>query len=347
MSMASFKINATPAIMRFTRLYIFLCVCVGLNFSSTAQEGLPVYSDYLTNNYYLLHPSMAGASNCAQVRLTSRRNWFGENDAPGLQTLSFNSRLGESPSALGAIAFVDRNGFHSQSGGYVTYAHHIMFGRNELDLNQLSFGLSAGLIQYRLDETNFVANGDPLISGGTTSASEFNMDVGFSYHLYEFYAHATVKNLLENSGINNDLQITSNLRRYLISVGYLIKRPGRSVSIEPSLLFSHQDGTGQTTLDFNGKVYKKMDFGRLWGGISYRRSLDGAEFLQDNEVVSQKLNYLTPFVGINYKAFTVAYTYTYQANNLVFNNGGQHQLTLGYNFACRKEKYECDCPAIN
>jgi hypothetical protein len=25
------------------------------------QEGLPVYSDYLSDNYYLIHPSMAGA----------------------------------------------------------------------------------------------------------------------------------------------------------------------------------------------------------------------------------------------------------------------------------------------
>ena len=28
----------------------------------TSQEGLPIYTDYLTDNYYLLHPSMAGGS---------------------------------------------------------------------------------------------------------------------------------------------------------------------------------------------------------------------------------------------------------------------------------------------
>ena len=50
----------------------------------TAQEGLPIYTDYLTDNYYLIHPSMAGAANCAKVRLTGRQQWFGQDDAPKL-----------------------------------------------------------------------------------------------------------------------------------------------------------------------------------------------------------------------------------------------------------------------
>ena len=49
--------------------------------------------------------------------------------APNLQTVSINGRIGDSKSALGTIAFKDQNGYHSQSGAYVTYAHHIMFSR--------------------------------------------------------------------------------------------------------------------------------------------------------------------------------------------------------------------------
>ena len=86
-------------------------------FSSYSQEGLPVYTDYLTDNYYLIHPSMAGAANCSQVRLTARRLWIGESDAPGLQTLSINGRIGRS-SGLGVNAFADVNGFHKQNGPF-------------------------------------------------------------------------------------------------------------------------------------------------------------------------------------------------------------------------------------
>ena len=72
-----------------------------------------------------------------------------QDKSPNLQTLSINGRLGESRSALGSIIFNDENGYHSQSGAYFTYAHHILFSRSELDLNMLSFGLSADLIQYQ------------------------------------------------------------------------------------------------------------------------------------------------------------------------------------------------------
>ena len=44
--------------------------------SINSQEGLPIYSDYLTDNFYLLHPSMAGVSNCNKLRVTGRQQWF-------------------------------------------------------------------------------------------------------------------------------------------------------------------------------------------------------------------------------------------------------------------------------
>lgn len=316
-----------------------------------AQEGLPIYSDYLTDNYYLIHPSMAGVANCAKVRLTARKQWFGQEDAPALQTLSVNSRIGDSPSAIGGIVYNDKNGYHSQTGAYLTYAHHLMFSRNEIDLNMLSFGLSAGVIQYKLDETSFLADGfDPIIAGIEQSSTNFNIDFGFSYHFINFYAHATVKNVLNNDGVNsnaNGVFKFDNLRTYLFSLGNTFHKFGSDWSYEPSVMFLYKDGTKESSIDINAKVYREMDFGKIWGGLSYRRSLDGAEFLDNSGVSSQKLQYFTPFLGVDYKQFVFAYTYSYQANSVVFNNGGFHQLTLGYNFNCKKEKYDCDCPAIN
>ncbi|MFD2822191.1 type IX secretion system membrane protein PorP/SprF [Lacinutrix iliipiscaria] len=333
--------------MNLKRLYILAFVAFFAQFAN-AQEGLPIYTDYLTDNYYLIHPSMAGVATCAKIRVTGRQQWFGQEDAPQLATLSVNSRIGETQSAIGAIVYSDKNGFHSQNGAYVTYAHHLMFSRNEIDLNMLSFGLSVGVIQYKLDETAFLAEGfDPIIAGIEQSSTNFNIDFGFSYHLYNFYAHATVKNILDNKGINNDIEVTSNLRRYLISVGSVFGKFGSEWSYEPSIMFQHKDGTKESSFDINLKAYKEMDFGKIWGGLSYRRSLDGAEYLDGSSVNTQKLQYISPILGVNYKDFMFAYTYAYQANSVVFNNSGFHQITLGYNFNCRKEKYHCNCPAIN
>lgn len=329
-------------------LIAFVSLTSYLGFS---QEGIPIYSDYLTDNYYLLHPSMAGVANCAKVRLTARQQWFGVDNAPNLQTLSAHTRLGDGPSAIGGIVYNDENGFHSNTGAYITYAHHLLLSRNEVDLNMISFGMSAGFIQYKLDETSFLAPGDfdQLIAGIEQSATNFNVDVGMSYHFLDFYAHATAKNILNNDGINFNEQgfAFNNLRTYLLSVGNVFQRYGSDWSFEPSILYMYRDATEESSIDLNIKAYREVDFGKVWGGLSYRRSLDGAQFLEGNEVSNQKLQYITPFIGIDYKEFMFAYTYSYQANTINFNTGGFHQLTFGYNFNCRREKYECNCPAIN
>jgi len=332
------------------KTYCLIALATVFSQFSTSQEGLPIYSDYLTDNYYLIHPSMAGVANCGKIRLTARKQWFGQDEAPSLQTLSINSRLGDSQSALGAIVYNDENGFHSQVGAYLTYAHHIMFSRNPVDLNMLSFGLSAGMIQYKLDETSFLAEGfDPIIAGIEQSATNFNIDFGFSYSFIDFYAHATVKNILKNDGINFNEQGLSydNLRTYLFTLGNVFESNNSDFTYEPSIMYMYRDATNESSIDINAKVYKQMEFGTLWGGLSYRRSFDGAEFLDGTGVSSQKLQYFTPFVGVDYNEFVFAYTYSYQANSVVFNNGGFHQLTLGYNFNCRKEKYDCNCPYVN
>ncbi|EGV42685.1 type IX secretion system membrane protein PorP/SprF [Bizionia argentinensis JUB59] len=334
--------------MTMKRFFLIAAVAFFTQFGH-AQEGLPVYSDYLTDNYYLIHPSMAGVANCAKIRMTGRQQWFGHENAPKLLTVSANGRIGDSNSGIGAIFYTDKNGFHSQNGAYLTYAHHLLFSRNEVDLNMLSFGLSVGAIQYKLDETAFLNElPDRLISGIAQSSTNFNIDFGFSYFLYNFYAHATVKNMLNNEGINNDIEITNNLRRYLFSTGIVLGKFGSEWSYEPSIMFQYKDATKESSIDINAKVYKEMDFGKVWGGLSYRRSLDGAEFRETNgSISSQKLQYVSPLVGVTFEEFMVAYTYSYQSNSVVFNNGGFHQITLGYNFACRKERYQCKCPAVN
>ena len=327
-----------------------LLVGVVFTLSMTSQEGLPIYTDYLTDNYYLIHPSMAGVANCSKIRMTARQQWFGHSEAPKLLTLSVNGRIGDTPSGIGGIVYADKNGYHAQKGAYGTYAHHLMFSRSEVDLNMLSFGISAGFIQYQLDETTFPLDGfDPEIAGTVQSATNFNIDFGFSYHYLDYYAHATVKNVLNNAGINNDIQITSNLRRYLLSVGGVFGALGSDFSYEPSILFQYKDGTKEASMDFNAKVYKQMEFGNIWGGLSYRTSLDGAQFrnINDNSVSSQKLQLITPILGVNYNDFMFAYNYTYQSNTVRFASAGFHQLTLGYNFGCRRARFDCHCPAVN
>lgn len=327
---------------------IYLVFLVAIVQCSYSQSGIPVYSDYLSDNYYLLHPSMAGAASCAKIRLTARNQWFGQEDAPSLQTLSFNGALGEK-SGGGIIVFNDKNGYHAQTGMKLSYAHHLMFSRDYIDLNMLSFGISAGFTQSSLDESTFFENNpgfDPIVFGSIQKDSYFNMDIGASYNFLDFYAHFTVKNVLATK---RDLYTAAepvDLRRIILNSGYTFGDKDR-ILWEPSFMFQFITQTQEKTVDLNVKAYKELDFGMLWGGLSYRTSLDGAEYIAGTAVANQKLQYITPILGANYKNFMFSYTYSQFIGDVSFDQGGYHQITLGVNLFCKREKYHCNCPAIN
>lgn len=291
---------------------------------------------------------MAGAANCDKIRLTARKQWFDQSDAPALQTASYNGRVGER-SGVGVILFNDKNGYHSQKGMKLTYAHHLMFSRDDIDLNQLSFGVSADFFQSQLDETEFLQSGDwdPIINGTIVQKDAyFNLDIGASYNYLDFYAHLTVKNAIETRRDIYTEYESDNLRKLLFSAGYVFGDNDR-ILWEPSILFQLVDKTKEKAIDINMKAYKSFDFGKLWGALSYRRSFDGAEYLSGSGVSSQKLQYITPIIGINYNKFMFAYTYSHLTGDVKFDNAGFHQITLGIDLFCKREKYECKCPAIN
>lgn len=340
--------------MKYNILLLFAVLMVGLK--STAQEGIPVYFDYLSDNYYLVFPSMAGIGEGGKIRATARKQWFDVDDAPSLQTINAHFRIGDTPSGIGAIIFNDANGYHSQTGLKLTYAHHLRMGSSDMRvLNQLSFGLSATILQSSLDETEFRSvTPDPAVSGIKLSASYTNVDIGISYNFQEFYTHFAVTNALTGSKRNvyyrdrqdnPDELVIDNIRRFLISTGYVF---GKSEwQVEPSILFQMTEFTKEKSIDVNAKVYKDVNFGRIWGGLSYRRSFDGAQFQDSGSFGEQRLQLVTPIVGANFKNFMVSYNYSYQMGDIRFDNGGFHQITLGYDFGQTERKYDCYCPTAN
>ncbi len=338
--------------MNFKKLHVLFLVL--LSQCVFSQEGIPVYADYLSDNLYLVHPAMAGAANANKIRLTARKQWFDVDNAPNTQSANVNFRVGDK-TGLGGIIFKDENGRFSQTGVYITAAYHLLFSRDRTDLNMLSFGVSGGFIQSNLDLRGLddFADPDPVILDREQKDSYYNVDIGLSYNFLEWYAHFTVKNLLPTTrdifNNNTPIQESNNQRRYVMSFGYLFGIGAEGWSFEPSAMYQVTEQTQEASFDANMKVYKDLgEVTTLWGGLSYRRNLDGAQFSEDGtEVRSQNLQYFTPFLGVNYKQWMVGYTYSYQANSVVLSNGGFHQITLGYDFGKRKERWNCKCPAVN
>lgn len=137
-----------------------------------------------------------------------------------------------------------------------------------------------------------------------------------------------------------------DLKRLIYNMGYTFG-DSEGLMFEPSMMYQYVFQTKESFVDFNLKAYKQMEFGKLWAVASYRRSLDGAQYVEGNSVATQKLQYITPILGINYKNYMFSYTYSSILGNIKFDNAGFHQFTLGVNLFCKPEKYHCNCPAVN
>jgi len=313
-----------------------IIVFLGLiSFSVRAQETLPVYSDYLSDNVYLLHPAAAGIGNCGKLRVTARSQWGGVTDAPSLQTLSAHNRIGDNI-GVGFILFNDKNGYHSQQGFQGTFAYHINLGRPD-DVNQLSFALSLMAVNNSVDESTFVIY-DPVISQIVRSESYFNSDFGMAYHNKGFFSYFTAKNIMLNARSLYNAKFESlNLRRYLVTLGYYFGE-GKNLQFEPSVMTQFIERTGEKFADFNIKVYKNVANAQLWAAFSYRKSFDNAG--------TEDLNYITPIIGVNYKNYMISYTYTKQTGDILFDDAGYHQISLGWNFLCKAPR-NSGCPNIN
>ncbi len=329
--------------MNFKKSYFILAFLLAQ--FSFAQEGIAVYSDYLSDNYYLIHPSMAGAANCGKIRLTGRQQWFGQDEAPSLQTVSFNTAIDQDGiSGVGVILFNDKNGYHSQKGAKLTYAHHLRFSRGTVDLNQLSFGLSTAFVQSTLDGSTFTGNDPVIVNGVIQKDAYFNIDLGVSYHYMDFFTHVTMKNFLasQRRELYSEGFESDNLSKLLWSVGAVFGNEDRLL-FEPSFMYQRISETKESSIDLNLKVYKAVDFGKLWAAVSYRRSFDSAQY----EGGKQNLQWVSPILGVNYNNFMFSYTYSHVMGDIKFDNGGFHQITLGINVFCKDKQWDCNCPAVN
>lgn len=313
-----------------------------------AQEGLPLYTDYLTDNLQLVHPSaVAAAFDGGLIRMTSRKQWMDIKNAPELQTISVQYRV-DAHLGLGGVAFRDQNGYYSTTGAYVTLGRHInlkdnwpcdcAFPDRYNDLKQLSFGLNIGFVHNSLDQSSFdLSDYDPLITGIKEVTSYINMDAGVSYFKPLYNLHFTIKNILFSTHDRYGdysypfKRSAADYRRYILSGGGYFHK-NRSYILEPSILFQYAEITREKTIDLNLKTYLVSKRGRFWIGASFRNTIRPQTFFDTFIIEAQNLKTLTPLIGFEKEKFIVSYNYTQQTGAVLIGNVDYHQITLGFNF---------------
>jgi type IX secretion system PorP/SprF family membrane protein len=309
---------------------IFLIILIFSAKTSLAQElNLPVYTQYLADNPFVISPAFAGIGDNLRVRANGLSQWVGVEDAPQNASIYGDFRIA-SQSGVGASFYADKNGYTSQSGAKFTFAHHIIL--DYYSKQYLSFGLSYNINNFRIDYTKLnPVNPDSYITDDRRTQNN-NFDLSLLYRKAAFYVSLNANNVLDKN-IDKFYAIEPQLLvNYQLYSGYIFSFNGNKTQFEPSIFYQYFQSDGRSSTDINLK-YRILDrnYDYYWVGASYR-------FLNDQAL--KPLN-LGPMVGLKKSGFYVAYSYQATFNRFIPYNYGTHVLTLGFDFLERISNCPC------
>jgi type IX secretion system PorP/SprF family membrane protein len=305
----------------------FICFVIISN-AFSQELNLPVFTQYLADNNFVVSPTFAGIGDNLKLRANGLTQWVGIKDAPDNQSFYADFRLA-SKSGIGVSFYNDKNGNTIQKGAKFSFAHHIIL--DYYSKQYLSFGISYNLNNFRIDVNNFLSynenNGLPIPSNimDDRSTNNNNFDVGMLYRNKGFFASFNANNILEKK-IDDDIRVSepSLLLNYQIYSGYTFNGPKKSgLEFEPSIYYQMFSSDKRSSTDVNFKFRKfNRNEDYYWAGVSYR-------FLNDQ--FFKPLN-VGPMAGFKKSIFYFGYAYQVTMNDLSSFNSGTHVITIGLDF---------------
>ncbi len=315
--------------MKRILLYALLLM---FTFGNSQELNLPVFTQYLADNDFVISPTYAGIGDNFRIRANGLTQWVGIKNAPDNAALYADFRIAKQ-SGVGISAYTDKNGNTRQKGIKFSFAHHIILDYKSKQF--LSFGLSYNINNFRIDIENFEnADGTPIVDPSITddrSTNNNNFDVGFLYRWNRFYFSFNSNNFLEKD-IDDFIGIEpSNLLNYQIYTGYVFSPKNSKAEFEPSVFYQMFDSDRRSSTDINLKYRRFNKYGDYyWVGGSYR-------FLNDQ--FFKPLN-IGPMAGVMTNGLYFAYSYQITINDLSGFNTGTHMVTIGLDFL----QGVSDCP---
>ena len=110
--------------------------------------NLPVWTQYLADNDFVISPTYAGIGDNLRIRANGLTQWVGIKDAPDNQALYADFRIADR-SGIGVSFYHDKNGYTRQTGAQFSFAHHLVL--DYYSKQYLSFGISYNINNFRMD----------------------------------------------------------------------------------------------------------------------------------------------------------------------------------------------------
>lgn len=276
-------------------------------------QQTPVYSQYMFNDF-VVNPAIAGTHDYYQIRTTNRFQWVGLKDAPITNTLSMYGPHKNKPMGWGGYVLSDNTGPTGKVGVYGAYGYNI----NLMKDIQLSFGLSAGLIQYKLDTKKLNFAEDETFDKNKYTWTKPDAVAGVYLYAMRYFAGISVDQLF-NSKVEvfekdslTEGSPMNRLKSHFTLVGGYKLNFDNNFDLEPTILFR---ATGKTIpqAEITAKaIYQKM----VWLALTFRTS-DAVSIL----------------AGYNYKdKIYFGYSYDVTYSRIRIKSGGSHEIMIGARF---------------
>lgn len=305
--------------------FILSLVLMAVTTSYSQELNLPVFTQYLADNPFVLSPAYAGIGDNLRIRANGLTQWVGIKDAPENQSLYADFRILDR-SGVGISVYNDKNGYTRQTGAKVSFAHHLIL--DYYSKQYLSFGISYNFNSFRIDIDEFNSTIehpilDPSVTDNRYTANN-NFDISALYRNKNFYLSFNANNVLKKN-VDKYRGIEPNLlSNYQVYTGYIFNDgENRRIEYEPSVFYQYFASDKRSTTDFNFKYrrYNRYE-DYYWIGVSYR-------FLNDQ---FPKPLSVGPMAGFMKSRFYFGYSYQVMFNDLGNYNTGTHVVTIGFDF---------------
>ena len=301
--------------------YIIFWLSIGIMMlgRTVPAQQIPV-STIFVENPFAFNPAVAGSSNGFKLRMDNRMQWVGFGDAPVTTQLSYYGPHQLRNIGYGGNINYDKTGLMSTLKLNGAFAYNFAV---DFDM-RISMGLNLGLLQFRVDGTQFEYY-DPTVPdpyAPEAVMAKFRHDAGAGVYVYhhDWYAGISAQQLF-----NNNIKLTNEgedskrnrLKTHFYGLaGYKFSEVNQRWVIEPSILVRAVTALAMQ-MDVSGRVTYKQQF---WGGLCTRNSFKSFDDLS------------IMFGYIHERRIHIAICYDYSFAKIRNFTAGTFELVLGYNF---------------
>nr|WP_294947411.1 type IX secretion system membrane protein PorP/SprF [uncultured Mucilaginibacter sp.] len=311
--------------MKRLNKYILVFVAV-LGWQKTFAQQTVQFSQYMFNGL-VVNPAYAGYKEDWTLNLSSRLQWAGIDGAPRTNTISIDGVLNPDNKnvALGFLATNDRLGPENNTSFYANYAYRLRL--DDEDTKRLSFGIGAGLVQYRIDASKFNAT-DPtdgsIIGNENTLMADFRL--GVYYTTPSFYIGGSVLNLFSQPLSGSNTLVINPVAHGYLTTGAVIAL-SNSIDIKPSVMLK---GDLRSPAGLDLTAYLLFDK-KLWLGASYNTGVNLNNYNRYKGL--DKSNTVTAIAQFNINDFLrFGYSYDFSTSALAAYQSGTHEVSLSLSF---------------